>query len=90
MLLWVNALQETTEEVLKRADHRVSRPELMMSSNSIDSMASMEIVPNAMKEILAVPGNKACADCSSTTGQHASLILLRTEEDMFVSIPIGH
>ena len=75
MVSWVNALQETTEEALKRADHRVSKPELMLSSSSIDSMASMEIVPNAMKEILAVPGNRACADCSSTTGQYVKMYI---------------
>lgn len=62
MMSWVKALQETTEEALKRTDHRVSRPELLMSNSSYDSL---EIVPNAMKEILAVPGNTECADCSS-------------------------
>ncbi len=61
---WVSALQETTEEALKRTDHR---PELMTSStNSLDSG---EVVPHAMREILAIQGNRVCADCSSTIGE---------------------
>ena len=63
---WVSALQETTEEALKRTDHRVSRPDLLTSNSSSDSL---EVVPNAMREILAVPGNTECADCSSKVGE---------------------
>jgi len=67
MQSWVAALQETTEEALKRTDHRASRPELL---TSVTSMESVELVSNAMQEILAVPGNKVCADCSSTVGEY--------------------
>ena len=66
MSMWVSALQETTEEALKRTDHLPSRYDLMNSTTSIDSM---DVVPHAMKEIRTIQGNKECADCSSTIGK---------------------
>ncbi len=66
MNMWVSALQETTEEALKRTDHRPSRSDLINSTNSVDTM---DLVPHAMKEIRKIQGNKDCADCSSTIGK---------------------
>ena len=37
-----------------------------MKKSKEDEEVGGELVPNAMKLILKVPGNKQCADCNST------------------------
>ena len=74
MNIWVSSLQETTEEVLKKIDHRGHKPKISTSVQVQDAAAEKgpgsELVPNAMELILSVPGNKQCADCSSTIGEY--------------------
>ena len=69
-------MQEATEESLKNSDPgRRPPPPDFTRSHSVERIdgganpASSEAVPNALDLILGVPGNRQCADCSSTTGE---------------------
>lgn len=68
MKLWMSAVQEGIEEVIKHGDTG-TRPAIGKREDE------GELVPNAIKTILKVPGNKQCADCSSTDVQWASINL---------------
>lgn len=60
---WVDALQKTTVEVLKKFE---TCPQELLDQQEGGDGGDADVVPDAMALILAVPGNKQCADCSST------------------------
>ena len=69
-------MQEATEESLKNSDpgRRPPPPPDFTRSQSDErtdgaNSAATVAVPNALDLILSVPGNRQCADCSSTTGE---------------------
>ena len=61
---WVKTLQNCTAQAIKSSSGR------QMSAVRVEKMgeseAEGEAVPDAMSLILAVPGNRTCADCSSS------------------------
>jgi len=59
----VDALQKTTVEVLKKFE---TCPQELPDQQEGGDGGDADVVPDAMALILAVPGNKQCADCSST------------------------
>ena len=71
MEAWVSAMQETTEEALKQCTvSTTKRPTFSTSScGGILDPPIYEPIPDAMNIILSVPGNQACADCSSSVGE---------------------
>ena len=71
---WVKSMQEATEEALKNSDPgRRPPPPDFTRSHSVERTdgggSATVAVPNALNLILSVPGNRQCADCSSTTGE---------------------
>ena len=68
---WVKAMQETTEEALKNSDpgQRKPLPDFTRTQSADRIDGSGAAVPDALELILGVPGNRQCADCSSTTGE---------------------
>jgi hypothetical protein len=68
---WVQALQNCTAQAIKRSSGRQVEKE----ERGGGSEAPGETVPDAMSLILAVPGNRTCADCSSSVVEWASMNL---------------
>ena len=68
---WVKAMQETTEESLKNSDPGQRKPlPDFTRTQSADRIDGSEVpVHDALALILSIPGNRQCADCSSTTGE---------------------
>ena len=64
-------MQETTEEALKNSNpgQRAPLPDFTRCQSADKIDGSVVPVPDALKLILSVPGNRQCADCSSTTGE---------------------
>ena len=59
----MDALQKTTVEVLKKFE---TCPQELLDQQDGGEGGDADVVLDAMALILAVPGNKQCADCSST------------------------
>lgn len=74
--MWVAVLQETTAHALKQSPRkpplRIEEEEeevgrgTVVVGGSEEGGYEVEEVPDAMSLILGVPGNRSCADCSST------------------------
>ena len=78
-------MQEATEEALKNSDpgRRPPPPDFTRSYSMerTDGGSAEVAVPDALKLILSVPGNRQCADCSSTTGKSHVCIYVRIPLD---------
>ena len=64
---WVKAMQEATEEALKNSG---PSPRDFTRSYSIDKIDGSEVAASdVLEQVLSIPGNRQCADCSSTNGE---------------------
>jgi hypothetical protein len=70
MQSWMSAVQEGIEGAIKHGDTGTRT-----LKHKKDDEIGGELVSNANKLLLKVPGNKQCADCSSTDVQWASINL---------------
>ena len=69
---WTDALQKTTAEALQKFETSPQTLPVQQDGGGEgggEGGGTTDIVPNAMVLILAVPGNKQCADCTSTGEQ---------------------
>ena len=72
--MWVAVLQDTTAHALKQSPRHppmsIEEEEegrgAVVVGGSEEGGCEVEEVPDAMSLILGVPGNRSCADCSST------------------------
>jgi hypothetical protein len=71
---WVRALQNCTAQAIKSSSGR-QLSAVRMERTGGGSETEAETVPDAMNLILAVPGNRTCADCSSSAVEWASVNL---------------
>lgn len=77
---WIHALQSSTAQALKKSSGRIQSPPPVdkgttVSDGGCRETAEGEMVPDAMTLILNVPGNRTCADCSSSVVEWASVNL---------------
>ena len=68
---WMDALQKTTAEALQKFE---TCPQALpaQQEGGGEGGGTTDIVSDAMALILAVPGNRQCADCTSTGEQRVS------------------
>ena len=73
---WVKAMQEATEEALKNSElGQRPPPRDFTRSYSIDKIDGSEVAASdVLEQVLSIPGNRQCADCSSTTGEECSCV----------------
>ena len=71
-LAWVHALQNCTAQAIKMSSGRKLSAVKEEKAGGRETERE-EIVHDAMNLILAVPGNRTCADCSSSGIFHLSL-----------------
>ena len=62
---WVHTLQSCTAQAIKRSSGRPELSAVRLRGGGSEETQG-EVVPDAMNLILDIPGNRTCADCSSS------------------------